>query len=58
MFVYSVKGNTLKLVAIISAAIILMASLFFIIPDNGEDIAVSKDPDKISYNKSKPTTTE
>lgn len=53
MFVYSVKGNTLKLAAIISAAVVLMLSLLILIPRNGEEVAVSNETEKISYNKIK-----
>ena len=38
MFVYSVKGNTLKLAGIICLAAVLMLTLLLLVPDNSENI--------------------
>lgn len=53
MFVYSVKGNTLKFAGIICLAVVLTLSLLIFIPKNGGEIAAAKGEEKISYNKIK-----
>lgn len=53
MFVYSVKGSTLKILSIISAAIVLMISLLLLIPQNTESVEAATQLGKINYNKIK-----
>ena len=53
MFVYSVKGTTLKFAGIICLAVVLTLSLLLLIPKSGGEIAASKAEEKISYNKIK-----
>lgn len=60
MFVYSIKGNTLKFVSVICLAVVLVLSLLLLIPHNGDTEPVSDNEtavtptvkeEKINYNK-------
>ncbi len=53
MFVYSVKGNTLKFAGIICLAIVLTLSLLIFIPKNDSETAAAVGEEKINYGKIK-----
>ncbi|MBQ6262457.1 MAG: DUF4830 domain-containing protein [Clostridia bacterium] len=55
MFVYSVKANTLKLVGIIGAALLILIVMIFLIPDYAPKTtaAIAKQNEDIKYDKIK-----
>ncbi|MBR3639919.1 MAG: DUF4830 domain-containing protein [Clostridia bacterium] len=55
MFVYSVKANTLKLVGIIGAALLILVVMIFFIPDYAPETtaAIAKHNSDIKYDKVK-----
>ena len=56
MFVWSVKGNTLKFVGIICLAAILMVSLIVLVPKNSYEAAAETAANEIRFDKVKSNT--